>query len=72
VDLTSRATLIGGIALVVFAVLVIVFVAGQASVADDNPFEKTEVADYLIKLDEHKEEVRVGFAFAIGSTRSLS
>ena len=62
---TSRAALIAGVALIIFALLVIVFVAGQADIAGDDPFEKSEVSQFLTTIEKNKAEVRVAFAFAI-------
>ncbi len=40
--LTTRAALIGGIALIALAVCLVVFIAGRADIGGNSPSEKTE------------------------------
>lgn len=62
---TSRGILIGGIVFVALAVCLVAFIAGRSDVGDDDPWEKTEVAEYLTNIQEHKDGIRVAFGFGI-------
>jgi hypothetical protein len=57
--------LAGGIAMIAFAVCVVIFVAGRADVGGNDPFERDEVADYLGDIEEGKDATRLAFGFGV-------
>ena len=59
------APLVAGIAMIAFAVCVVIFVAGRADFGGSNPFERTEVAEYLSNIEEGATATRVAFGSAI-------
>jgi hypothetical protein len=61
----DKTALIGGIAFILFAICVIVFIAGRADVGDHDPFDKTEVSEYLVEIEENQIQTRVAFAAAL-------
>ena len=59
------APLVAGIAMIAFAVCVVIFVAGRADFGGSNPFERSEVAEYLSNIEEGATATRVAFASGI-------
>lgn len=59
------APLAAGIAMIVFAVLVVIFVAGRADVGAGDPFDKADAVEYLEEIEDGKDATRIAFGAGI-------
>jgi hypothetical protein len=57
--------LIAGIAMIAFAVLVVIFVAGRADATAGDPFDEADAVEYLESIEEGKDATRIAFAAGI-------
>jgi hypothetical protein len=59
------APLVAGIAMIMFAVCVVIFVSGRADVGAGDPFDKADAVEYLEEIEDGKDATRIAFGAGI-------